>query len=93
MTWRHGDQLSAPVEGDRFAGVDPLLVVVVQEAAELNRKILGRNVEQKLRERNSEDPIPQFLSNEKPENFERGFKPERSSHDEDFFESRRIAAF
>ena len=81
LTWRHRDEFSASVEGDRLAVVDPLLVVVIQQAAELDRESLGRNVKQKLRKGNREDSISKFLSDEKSEDFEGSFEPERSGDD------------
>ena len=92
LTRGHGDEFAGPVDGDDLALLKPSVVVVLKEAAELKRKCFGRNVELQLRQRNGENPVSQLLPDEKSEDLEGGFEPERRRHDEDLFQPRRVAA-
>ena len=92
LTRGHGDEFAGSVQGDDLARLKPAVVIVMKETSELEREGLGRHVEQQLRQRHGEYPVAQFLPDEKSEDLEGGFEPERRGHDEDLFQPRRVAA-
>lgn len=61
-------------------------------ATKIIRQRVTRYVQVQLWDRHGENTFPQLFAYKQAKNFEWGLKPQRSGHNQDFFQSRWIAA-